>query len=66
MNSCKNICEKLTTKPITIGYNRLGIGWKKCRCCDISIMTDKFRCPCCNSKLSSRKIHNYEKRRLVA
>jgi len=52
MNTCKGVCQlKLTTANYTRGWSYLGVGWRKCGTCMISIKTDEFKCPCCKRKL---------------
>lgn len=59
---CKNICVRLQTMHINTPHRMY---YKKCRTCSISIKTDLNICPCCNKKLSVRRIHDYKKRLVI-
>lgn len=62
---CKNICERYETKTYHRGYSFLGLGWKKCRTCCISIKIDSWKCPCCKRKLGGVSYKKQRKESLL-
>lgn len=66
MNSrCKDQCRHITKYPIRNGVRgSYKLGYKRCRKCEIFIMIDSTRCPCCNGILKARPRNNTSRRNL--
>jgi len=50
MITCKGICVKFKAKNYK-GYKRYAAGQKMCPACEIFIVYDDARCPCCKCTL---------------
>ena len=51
--TCGNICKDGEKFGPYVGKNRYSDGWKRCKHCYRSALTDKKTCPCCGRKLKS-------------
>ncbi|MEW6042834.1 MAG: hypothetical protein AB1608_01045 [Thermoproteota archaeon] len=62
MLSCKGHCKTKYRKSLgqtSLKYN----GQKRCGVCDIYLVWDDVKCPCCNSILHVRPRHSRAKKR---
>lgn len=63
--SCKGICiQYKALKPMNVG--RYEKGQKRCDICDIWMLWNGVRCPCCNQVLRTNSRSQHSKRRLNA
>jgi hypothetical protein len=60
--ACKGICERYrATRDGPVGTQRYANGQKRCTQCEIYMMCEGLKCPCCNVRLRISSRHNYSK-----
>ena len=62
--SCKGICEKYRAIGSFYG-GRYNAGQKRCQKCDLFIICDGLRCPCCGYRLRTKPRNKEYKDKLV-
>ena len=63
---CKGICSNHAVKKLRPGHGgRYESGQKRCSFCEIYIIWDGERCPCCAGFLRAKPRNNESRRKLV-
>lgn len=61
-NSCTGICERYSPKTShSLGQRRYLNGHKRCTICEIWMVWEGFRCPCCKGLLRFKPRRREEK-----
>lgn len=58
MGFCKNICEQLKCKNSKNGVSRYKLGQQWCATCQLFLVKDKIKCPCCKNRLRTKSRKN--------
>lgn len=58
---CKGICSRFKAKKSNSTVGRYEEGQKRCQSCEIFIIWDGLRCPCCGQRLRLRSRIPYSK-----
>lgn len=62
--SCRGICKKYKATGSFYG-GRYNAGQKRCQICEIFIICDGFRCPCCRHQVRTKPRNKELKNKLV-